>query len=377
MRRLDPITTNNGSGAAAAPRFSPYIPHVDEDGELRRLYAGRRVLVAGATGFLGANCVYALDRLDADVTIVTRSPRGALPGFAGTVVQGDLIHRDVADAVVHDQDIVFDFLGYPRLTPSATEPVGDLEAELRPHINLFLACAHAQPRPTLVHCSSRLVYGAPRYLPVDEQHPTIPRSIYAVHKLAMEHYLETLEQTHSLRRIVVRLSSPFGPNGGRGEPGRFGVLNQFMVRAVLNKPITIFGTGEQMRDYIFIDDVVRAFLLLGASERCVGETFNLGGEKGVRLRDAAYTIARLAGGSPVRHEPWPNEARAVETGSYCTDLRKIRSCIPLGDTTSFQEGAQRTLAWLRSVITPDASAAPPLSTSPRLLRDPQTVARTS
>lgn len=360
MRRLDHTITNGAHDHSAASWFTPYIPHVDTDGSLGRLYAGRRVLVAGATGFLGANCVYALDQLGADVTVVTRRRQGALPGFAGRVVQGDLIEPDVADAVVAGQDIVFDFLGYPRLTPSATEPAGDLEAELRPHINLFLACAHTRPRPALVHCSSRLVYGAPRYLPVDEKHPTVPRSIYAVHKLAMEHYLQTLEQTHNLQRIVVRLSSPFGPNGGRGEPDRFGVLNQFMVRAVLNKPITIFGTGEQMRDYIFIDDVVRAFLLLGATPRCLGQTFNLGGESGVRLRDAAYTIARLAGGSPICHQPWPSEARAVETGSYCTDLRKIRTFIPLGAATSFEEGARRTLDWLRSVVERDAGSSQPI-----------------
>ena len=333
--------------ASIAP--APYVAAVSGDLSLARLYAGRRVLVVGATGFLGANCAYALQTLGAEATVVARKPASALPGFTGAIMPGDLIDRAVAEKVVKDHDIVFDFLGYPKLTPSACEPVGDLEEEMRPHINLFTACAASSRNPVLVHCSSRLVYGAPQYLPIDEKHPTIPRSIYAVHKLTMEHYLHTLAQTAGLRQIIVRLSSPFGPNGGC-EPGRLGVLNQFMVQAAKGEPITIFGTGEQMRDYIFIDDAVRAFLLLGGSKQCVGQTFNVGGERGVRLRDAVYSIARIAGDAPVRHEPWPDEARAVETGSFCSSLEKLRRFVPYNAAFSFDRGVETTIKWIRSIL---------------------------
>lgn len=248
----------------------------------------------------------------------------------------------VADEAVVDQDVVFDFLGYPKLSPSSPAPQRELEQEFIPHLNLFSACVKSPRKPVVVLCSSRLVYGAPQYLPVDEAHPVAPRSFYAAHKLLMEHYLQAMSQTVGLRRMVFRLSSPYGPYAP-SRRGSYGVLNMFMQMALRGETIRIFGDGSQERDYVFVDDVIHAFLWAACEERCIGETFNFGCERSISLAEAAVTIASIAGRGKVEHVPWPSVDRSLETGSYRSNLDKIRSMIPPRAQLGFEEGVRLTI----------------------------------
>lgn len=317
---------------------------------LQKTYEGRRVLVAGASGFLGVNCVRALESLGAATTVVSRTGRPPHESYNGRIVHGDLKDRSVAEAAVRDQSIVLDCLGYPQLSPTHLEPSGDLEDEFRPHLNLFYAAADSPSPPLLIHCSTRLVYGAPERLPVDESHPLRPRSVYAVHKLAMETHLCALREMGRLDSIIVRLSNPYGPNGSSLSV-RMGVWNRFIRAAAAREPITVYGEGNQLRDFIYVDDVVRALLLLGDREACRNEVFNLGGDRSIPVRQAVEIIARAAGAAPVRTSPWPADAKVVETGDYRTDLSKLRRYIPLGPLTPFEQGVSLTLQSLRREAT--------------------------
>jgi nucleoside-diphosphate-sugar epimerase len=147
--------------------------------------------------------------------------------------------------------------------------------------------------------SSRLVYGTPITLPVDESHPLRPGTLYAAHKLLLENYLQVFSKTHGLKTIVFRLSSPYGPNAP-STPGRLGVWNQFINKALRGETLSIYGDGRQLRDFVYIDDVVRAFLLAAATTSVLGKSFNLGGERPIPLREAVMVIAKEAGGTPVR-----------------------------------------------------------------------------
>ncbi|MCA9281586.1 MAG: NAD-dependent epimerase/dehydratase family protein [Phycisphaeraceae bacterium] len=318
-----------------------YIPRFADDDALRERLTGKRVLVAGADGFLGANCAYALHAMGAEVGLVTRQerPRAEIPA---KVHRGDLLDRAFAERIVEGYEVVYDFLGFPRVLPSTPEPSEDIDDEFRPHTNLFLACGSAKSNPLMIHTSTRLVYGTPRYLPVDEDHPALASSIYGVHKLAIENYLRVFRQSMALRSVIVRLSSPFGPNNNASREA-FGILNLFMSLALSGEPITVYGEGDQERDYIFVDDAMHAYLWAAVTTECENETLNLGGEEGVSIARAAETVARLAGGE-VRHVPWPKEAKSVETGSFVSDLSKCRSLLPLRPQLSFEEGIRSTLS---------------------------------
>jgi nucleoside-diphosphate-sugar epimerase len=173
--------------------------------------------------------------------------------------------------------------------------------------------------------STRLVYGKPLYLPVDEEHPLNPESMYAVHKITVEHYLRVLRAQRGLRYCAFRLSNPYGPfqeNNGKA----YGVINRFLRAAALGEEILVYGDGGQQRDYIHVDDVTAAFLLAAMNPRCDGQVFNLGGSSPVSIATAAHYVCTLAN-SKLRFVPWPDEYRVVETGDYVTDTRKLSEFI--------------------------------------------------
>jgi len=318
-----------------------YVPDFAGDKALADRYQGKRVLVAGADGFLGANCAYGLHAIGAEVSLITRNPtpRANIPA---TVLSGDLMDPEFARKAVEGHDVVFDVLGYPNISPSTvTLTPDDIANEFVPHLNLFNAATAAKSNPVVVHVSTRLVYGKPEYLPVDESHPVRPNSIYGTHKLTLEHYANSLECARDLRIVIIRLSSPFGPNGKMSDQS-YGILNQFVHKAINNRPIQIYGEGDQERDYVFADDVSYMLLWCGVSEDCVGETLNYGGSTSVSIAQAARTIAGLAG-TEVEHVPWPEESKSVETGSYHSCFEKIRSLIPLREQASFEDGIRRTM----------------------------------
>jgi UDP-glucose 4-epimerase len=304
-------------------------------------YCGRKVLVAGGNGFLGANCVEALLALGAKVSIITRKisiPRhGCL-----SVFDGDARNPTLLRAAVEQQEFVFDFLGGPAAVASNQSPLTSLEGELRAHLALFEACANAPSSPVVMFCSSRLVYGKPEYLPVDESHPLRPQSFYAINKIAAEQYLKLFANSKELRYCVLRVSNPYGPNQPNETKG-YGIINSFLSAAANGKEIVVYGDGGQMRDYVHVSDVMIAFLSSAVNKSCYGKIYNFGGHTVARLRDVVSLIAELAGGTPVRFEPWPSDYRSVETGDYASDQGRISSTLNLPPQVSQRDGFASTL----------------------------------
>jgi UDP-glucose 4-epimerase len=310
-------------------------------------YRNRRVLVVGADGFLGFNCVRALARLQSRISVATRTTSSKARTLAERVFEGDISNPLLARRAVEGQDVVIDLAGSIGAVPSNQRPVASLEQDCRLHLTLFEACADARPAPIVLFASSRLVYGRPIYLPVNEQHPLRPQSMYAVHKITVENYLQVIGQRSALPYCIFRLSNPYGPYQSRHSNG-YGVLNRFLGSAAHRDEIVVYGDGRQIRDYIFVEDVIAAFLLAATEEKCFGETLNLGGKATISLADAARQIAALAGNTPVSFRPWPVEARAVETGDYCTDSSRLHQLMDLPPPTPWREGLSRSLDFYRN-----------------------------
>jgi len=322
-----------------------YEPIFKDDAALREKYEGKRVVIAGADGFLGTNCAYGLHAVGAKVTLITRRevPRAEIPA---TVCRGDLSDASFTRDAVEGHDVVFNMVGFPKVSPKTVVPLaGDIEDDFVPHINLFTAAAAASTKPSVVHVSSRLVYGKPEYLPVDEKHPTVPTSVYGAHKIAIENYANVLRLTQGLRTVVIRLANPYGPNGHFTNHA-YGIINMFVSKAIRGETIEIYGEGAQERDYVFVDDVVRTLLWSGVTEACVGQVFNYGGGRSIKLCEAAKMIGRIAG-SKVEHVPWPGEQESIETGSFISNIEKIRSLLPAHEHMPFEAGIERTIAQAR------------------------------
>jgi len=322
-------------------------PWVVSEPLAREFYRGRRVLVVGADGFLGTNCVRALEALGARLTLLVRSPRPHTNPHA-RVIRGDARDPVVVRAAVEDQTVVFDLAGSSGGIDSNRDPLGDLDRECVPQLNLISLCAQLRAPPFFVFCSTRTVYGQPQYLPVDEAHPLAPLSVYAVHKLAVESYLSLFNRRAGLSFCVFRLSNPYGPH--QPENWRsYGVINHFIRQAAIGEAIRLYGEGEQLRDYIYVDDAVSAFVLSPALSSCRDQILNLGGRHPISVRTAAERITSIAGGPPVEFEPWPEEYVAVESGDYVTDLRKLDGCMDRPAEPSFDDAVAWTIEECRAL----------------------------
>ncbi len=246
-------------------------------------FRGSSVLVTGGLGFLGSNLARRLVRLGARVTLVD----ALLEGFGGSLANVAEIRDDVevriadlrdtatVEAAVRDQDYIFNLAGQVSHGDSMRDPQLDLALNCLATVNLLEACRNHNPRARLLYTSTRQVYGRPRRLPVNEDHPTLPVDANGINKLAAEHYHLLYDATYGICSTVLRLTNTFGPRQ-QIKNNRQGFATVFLRQALRGETISLYGGGSQIRDFNYVDDVVAAMLAAITSEACRGRCFNLG-----------------------------------------------------------------------------------------------------
>lgn len=316
--------------------------------ELSEFYPGRRVLVTGGLGFIGLNLCVRLLEMGAEVTILDNffpTDPTFLPEIVrvhGKIALADIRDSEKVERLVRGQDIIFNLAGKSGAADSNKAPVNDLDVNCRGHLTVLEACRCFNPRVTIVFPSSRLVYGKPRYLPVDEGHPLVPESIYAAHKLVVENYHLIYGRLYGMNTTVLRISNPYGPMQS-GEARAYGVANMFIQAAAHGRKITIFGDGSQRRDYIYIDDLVAAFLLAAQVEAARGEIYNIGDAGSISLLGLAELAVSAAGSGEIVNVEWPEDYQSIETGDYISCIDKAQRELGWRPKTKIAEGVAQTI----------------------------------
>jgi nucleoside-diphosphate-sugar epimerase len=224
--------------------------------------------------------------------------------------------------------------------------MNDLDINCRGHLTILEACRSFNPGVAIVFPSSRLVYGKPLSLPVAESHPLVPESIYGAHKLAVENYHLIYGHLYGMKATVLRISNPYGPMQA-GEARAYGIANRFIQSAVSGRPITLFGDGSQRRDYLYIDDLVEAFLSAASAGEARGKIYNIGDGKGISMLELAELAIAAAGSGEIVRVPWPEEYRMIETGDYLSDITLARRELGWQPETEIGEGIARTVAFYK------------------------------
>ncbi len=312
-------------------------------------YLGRRVLVTGGLGFIGVNVCLRLLELGAEVTVLDNfippDPSGRLDELRSRlrIAIADLRDEEKVERLVRDQEVIFNLAGKSGAVDSNKTPLNDLDINCRGQLILLEACRAFNPHVAVVFPSSRLVYGKPRYLPVDECHPLAPASLYAAHKLVAENYHLIYGRLYGLKTTVLRISNPYGPMQG-GESRPYGIVNRFIQAAAAGKRISLFGDGSQRRDYLFVGDLVDAFLRAGWAETARGKIYNIGDDASVSILDLAKMAVAAAGAGEIVQVPWPDDYRAVETGDYQSDITLAVEELGWRPVTDIREGIALTVA---------------------------------
>lgn len=312
-------------------------------------YRSRRVLVVGGLGYLGSNLAAALIDSGAEVAIVTPvrgRHAGAVARFEAAGVR--VIEADIRDSAgmrdaVHGHDVVFNVSGQSGAVQSVHEPLVDLDVNCVGNLTLLEALRLESPHAKLVFTGSRLVYGRVRALPVSEDHPLAPLCPHGAHKAMVEQYLAMYRALYSIRATTLRITNPYGP-GQPTERRAYGVINFLIHRALAGQTLPIYGDGAQVRDYVFISDVIDAMLLVGADERSDGRIYNIGSGVGIRMVDAARQIIDVAGAGRIEPQPWPPLVKEIETGDFVADVTRIGAEVGWRPSISFTAGLRETIA---------------------------------
>ena len=312
------------------------------------------MLVTGGLGFIGSNLARQLATLGADVLLVD----SLIPDYGGNpfniagfesrlkVNVADVRQRSTMDFLVKDRDVIFNLAGQVSHIDSMRDPETDLDINCRAQLTLLEACRSHNPGTKVVYAGTRQVYGKPATLPVDETHLVRPTDINGINKAAGEYYHLVYDNVFGIRACSLRLTNVYGPRQ-LIKHNRQGFIGWFIRLAVEGKEIQIYGDGSQLRDFVFVDDVVEAFLRAGAIDAVNGDVFNVGGMEPISHRDLVELLIATAGSGSVRYVEWPPEKKAIDIGSFYSDSTKFTSAVGWRPEIPLREGLRLTIEYYR------------------------------
>jgi nucleoside-diphosphate-sugar epimerase len=320
-------------------------------------YKNVPVLVTGGLGFIGSNLAIRLVEEGARVTIADPSIPGCGANnhnVAPVRDQVEILRHDIGEveemaAAIRSAKVIFNLAGEVSHIHSMEFPERDLLINTVAQLRFLQACVRFNPGVRVVYAGTRQVYGKPDYLPMDELHPVRPVDFNGVHKYASNMYHLMLSRSGHLDAIVLRLTNVYGPRMSLSIPCQ-GFLSTFLRLALTGKGLEVFGDGQQLRDPVFVDDVVEAFLAAGITKHVRERTLNVGGPAPLTLLRIAQICSELAGGLPVTLRPFPQDRVGIDIGSYYTDSGSIAKELDWRPQTSFEEGILSTLAYYRAEL---------------------------
>lgn len=293
------------------------------------------LVVIGGTGFVGRHFVAAAIAKGHKITVVSR--RLVADASLGSVafLSGGIGALARSPDMLASADCICHFATTTTPASSSRDPVGDIQTNLVETVQLLEAMRHAGNRRIVFMSSGGSVYGIPKYVPVDEDHPLNPISPYGVVKASIEHYLRMYGATHDFRPTIIRLANPYGP-GQRSQPG---AVNTFVQLAQTGQLASIWGDGSTTRDYVYISDVVA--LLIATVEGDAPGTYNCGTGTGTSLLEL-IALVETATGRQLRREFSPS--RHFDPPRVVLDIGQARSIFGWSPVVSLRRGIDLVIA---------------------------------
>jgi nucleoside-diphosphate-sugar epimerase len=313
-------------------------------------WENHRVLITGGLGFIGSNLANILVDLGAHVTVLDNllAPYGGnISNVRGIkdkikIIKGDLRDWSLVQETVKNKDLIFHLAAQVDQHTAMENPRLDLDINCSGTLNILEGCRLHNEKAKIVFTSSRVVIGEPLYFPVDEEHPTNPKNIYGINKLFAEKYCLLYNDIYDLRTTILRLSNVYGPKAQIRHP-HYGVLNLFIGYVLTNRDIPIYGDGTQTRDYVFVEDVVKAIILAAQNEKSIGGIFFVGSGIETMLLDIAKTIINVVGKGNYKFVPFPPKLKRTDIKRFVTNYSKIKKLLGWNPETKLHQGITNTV----------------------------------
>jgi UDP-glucose 4-epimerase len=317
-------------------------------------FASKKILITGGLGFIGSNLAIRLVAEGAEVTLVD----SLIPEYGGnlwnvkdiedqvTINISDVRDEHAMKYLIQDKDYLFNLAGQTSHLDSMNDPYADLEINCRAQLSILEACRHYNSDIKIVFAGTRQIYGKPEYLPVDERHIIAPVDVNGINKTAGESYHIVYNNVYGIRSTVLRLTNTYGPRM-RVKDARQTFLGIWIKQLLDKEKISVYGSGEQLRDFNYVDDVVNALLLCAESENSNGEIYNLGCEDPLTLEALAQLMIEIAGEGEYQKIAFPEDRKTIDIGDYYADYRKIRARVGWKPEVSLENGLRKTIEYYK------------------------------
>lgn len=323
----------------------------------------KKILITGGAGFIGSHLAEKYLKKEAGKVIVfddfsTGSMKNIehLKGKKFTVVKGSILKPKLLDQTVKKEEVeIIDHEAAElEVYAGIRNSLRDARINILGTLNVLNAAVKNNVGKVLF-ASSGGVYGEAEYLPVDERHPLTPHWPYGVSKLSGERYCVQYHRLYGLNTTSFRYSIVYGPREWYGR-----VLTMFMKRIFIeDKPPIVFGNGDQVRDFVYVKDLVRAHVKAVENSKASGEVFNLSSGKGISIRELAETLIELSGKklSIVLDDPLEGKASSFqpervrlkgELKRFVLNNDKAKEVLDWSPSTDFKNGVSKELEWLKN-----------------------------
>jgi UDP-glucose 4-epimerase len=304
-------------------------------------------LITGGAGFIGSHLAAELSRRGERVRIVDNLSTGkrknleAVPG--AEFVEGDLADLDVARRAAAGVDFVLHQAAIPSVPRSVKDPITSNRSNIDATLNILVAARDAGVR-RLVYAGSSSAYGDTPTLPKREEMPTAPLSPYALQKLVGEQYCQMFTRLYGFEAVTIRYFNVFGPRQDPSSPYS-GVISLFIRALVDGRQPTIFGDGEQTRDFTYVANVVDGVVRACQAPGAAGETINVATGGRISLNHLFAELRALTGSAI---DPAYAEARAGDVKHSQADISKAKRLLGYEPSVTFEAGLKKTLEWYRT-----------------------------
>lgn len=312
----------------------------------------KKILITGGLGFIGSNIAQQAVRHGGRVTIFDAClrPYGWNPANIKEIekevrfVRGDIRDYDALAEQVKTHEIIFHMAAQVGREISMSDPQLDTDINCTGTLNLCRAIEKLNREVKVVYAGSRGQIGEPVYLPVDENHPTLPTDIYGINKLAAEKYLLLYGKVYGFPAVSLRLNNVYGPRC-QMHHGFYGILNWFIRNAMEEKPITVYGDGLQTRDYVYVDDVVQAFLLAAVTPAADGNIYMIGSGVESRFIDMVKEVLEAVGKGRYVHVPFPPERESIDIRKFVITYAAMHNATGWLPQVELKTGVEKTVAF--------------------------------
>ncbi len=307
-------------------------------------WADIRVLVTGGAGFIGSEVVRQLGNRSAKVTILDNFSSGKMKYIEefdeASVVKGDICDEEAVSKALEDQELVVHLAALPFIPDCYYHPEEFFRVNTMGTVKMMQESIRSETVERFVHISSSEVYGTARYVPMDEEHPTLPHSTYAVSKLAADRAVFSMHKEHRFSAVIIRPFNSYGPNITQPY-----IVPEIALQLLSSNNSIKLGNVESSRDFTYVEDTARGIIIALTNKNAVGETINLGSGKEIKILDLVFLMGKLVG-KLVKVERDASRFRPYDVEHLLCDYKKAKNILRWEPQVPLEKGLKRTIEWI-------------------------------